>query len=357
MRTRSTPGRAFVGAVAGLSLAAFAAGASVCRAGAVATYYAETFQSLNDSGVHGTALVSLYKDTLTVQIKATGLEPGKFHPQHLHAVLNPNSTPSRVPMVPRDDKNHNGMIDDIEGDATMGSEAVYLTKNPDTMTQNIFSDYPVASAKGTEYFIQSYDVKEQLPFLLPLSIRGVELHGMTEMGKYVPDMPVAAGVLHQIAAPGSQTSGSGSKLTTAAAAGSGLGGGAQSVPLPPSAWTGLATLAGLGLFAARRWAASARPRVTERGQAEATRFWRGRLIRPRLLCRRGRPTHVYRLNGLIRFRKMTCAARVPLSLSLSPEVTTPAGPSRADYFPYAYYSSDTDFLDAVAIVSPAALAV
>ena len=50
---------------------------------------------------------------------------------------------------------------------------------------------------------------------------------------------------------------------------------------------------------------------------------------------------MYAKNGaggdVIRFRKMSCAGRsMVLSLPLSPEVTTPAGPSRANPFPYAY---------------------
>ena len=182
---------------------------SVCAAG-TASYYDATLTPLNDSGVHATAEVVLSGDELTVSIQATGLEPGKFHPQHIHGFLNPHLMPSVLPTLANADVNQNGTIDDLEGDAKMGNKILYLTNNPDISTQNTFSDFPVASSKGTENFKNTYDVTEILPFLTPLNIRGIELHGMTDKGVYTPDEPVAGGLFHQVSAPTGSGSSSGS---------------------------------------------------------------------------------------------------------------------------------------------------
>ena len=48
--------------------------------------FAVDLDPLNESGVDGTATLVLNdaEQTLTVQISATGLEPGMVHPQHIH---------------------------------------------------------------------------------------------------------------------------------------------------------------------------------------------------------------------------------------------------------------------------------
>jgi hypothetical protein len=192
----------------------------VCLLLAHASYasstFTTTFTELNDSGVSGAGTVTLDGDMLTVHIVADGLEPDKFHQQHVHGFLNPNDKHSEIPTLAKWDKNHNGTIDDVEGDASMGNEMVYLTKSPDM--KNIFDDFPVASSTGHEDF--------------QLSIRGMELHGMTENGDYNPEFPVAAGLLRAVG-----TSSSGGNE----------GSGSASVPLPPASWTGFATLGLIGL--------------------------------------------------------------------------------------------------------------
>ena len=48
--------------------------------------YVTEFTALNNSGVHAHALLFLDKEaqTLTVHIRAEGLEPGQVHAQHIH---------------------------------------------------------------------------------------------------------------------------------------------------------------------------------------------------------------------------------------------------------------------------------
>src|SRR4051794_35494827 len=111
-----------------LAVAAFAVSGGACLA-ASQTYVA-TFTPLHDSGVSGSASVTLNGSELTYSVKATGLEPNKFHQEHIHGFLNPNDKPSQLPQLPRDDKNGNGMLDDLEGEAVIGGPIVYLTASP-----------------------------------------------------------------------------------------------------------------------------------------------------------------------------------------------------------------------------------
>lgn len=58
--------------------------------------YNATFTTLNDSGVTGTAMLSLDStdSLLTVTIHATGLEAGVLHVAHIHG-LSPGGLPGR----------------------------------------------------------------------------------------------------------------------------------------------------------------------------------------------------------------------------------------------------------------------
>ena len=52
--------------------------------------YMVNLESLNDSGVTGTAWITVTDGKyLTVEIEATGFEPGKPHPQHIHGLNKP----------------------------------------------------------------------------------------------------------------------------------------------------------------------------------------------------------------------------------------------------------------------------
>lgn len=188
---------------------------------------------------------------MTVSVQATGLEPGKFHQQHIHGFANPHLMPSQLPTLANSDVNGNGMVDDLEREAKIGPPMLYLTKTPDIKTQSTFSDFPVASAGGKESFTNTYDVSEILSFLTPLNIRGIELHGMTEQGVYVPEMPVAAGLFVQVSKPGGSGSGTGSGMG-GLTGGSGGSGGANAVPRPAAAWPGLLTLAAMDVVAASK---------------------------------------------------------------------------------------------------------
>ena len=99
---------------------------------ATPTYYHTTFTTLNDSGVTGTANLTLDMDanTLLVHINATGLMPGMPHPQHIHGTFGADgTTPSQTvtPTLAANDTNGDGVIELLEGATTYGAILLPLT--------------------------------------------------------------------------------------------------------------------------------------------------------------------------------------------------------------------------------------
>src|SRR4051812_5099527 len=76
--------------------------------GAPVNYFAN-LTPLNNSGVTGTASLTLNGNDLTVVLNAVGLEPDKLHPQHIHGFVD-----GRQSSLHATDFNANGMIDDFE---------------------------------------------------------------------------------------------------------------------------------------------------------------------------------------------------------------------------------------------------
>ena len=80
--------------------------------------YTATLVPINQSGVHANVLVKLINGkALTVTIEATGLEPGKLHPQHIHGF----NKPVRNAVCPKPDADSNG-----DGVVSVGEGAVFL---------------------------------------------------------------------------------------------------------------------------------------------------------------------------------------------------------------------------------------
>src|SRR4051812_42899477 len=109
-------------AAAGLLAAAVVLPALVLPAAAragVTAYHANLVET-NNSGVSGSVQITLHDvaDSLTVSLRATGLEPGKIHPAHIHGFV--NGKDAVTPTIPEFDFNHNGMIEDYEGELAIG---------------------------------------------------------------------------------------------------------------------------------------------------------------------------------------------------------------------------------------------
>lgn len=190
---------------------------------------------LNNSGVQGNGAFTLNGDQLNVQLYASGFQPNKAHPQHIHGNLdNSNAT---CPTLAQD-TNHDGFVSVFEGAATYGPIKVNFTTpqtpfgpNPNTTLFAPFAGVPDNSTfptapNGVIDFNQTYSFNPSKPFdvqakagTMPLENQHIVLHGATvpesvdtpggDPSKlvYDPLIPVACGEIIPIAADGSGTSG------------------------------------------------------------------------------------------------------------------------------------------------------
>lgn len=213
---------------------------------AVTTDYFVQFESLNNSGVSGTAHLTLVdNNSLTVQIHATGLTPNQVHPQHIHGL--PGGANSTIPTLACCDPDADGFIEVLEGAAAYGPIITNLTSPPGTAP----TGFPTANANGVINFLQTYNLNDPQTFagvapplgfanpdknlLFPLENRHIVLHGLT--------VPAGAG-----AGTGGEVDGTGGyKLVLPVANGE-----INVVPEPASIGLMATGLIGLGWLARRR---------------------------------------------------------------------------------------------------------
>ena len=77
--------------------------------------YLATFEPLNNSGVSGTAELTLEGNQLTITISAQGLEPNQVHPMHIHGRFEDPNPGDPGPPAPRDSAVPT-LADDVDGD-------------------------------------------------------------------------------------------------------------------------------------------------------------------------------------------------------------------------------------------------
>lgn len=147
--------------------------------GAKAKMYTVEFGALNNSGVSGTAELSLEGSTLTVTISASGLDAG-LHPQHIHGFAK-NKGNSTCPPASAD-TDGNGIISIPEGAPFYGGVLLPL------------SPFPEAGEDGTIEFTMTYEYEDGVDAdLTPLQNRTIVLHGMDTAEGYSATTPVACG--------------------------------------------------------------------------------------------------------------------------------------------------------------------
>lgn len=139
--------------------------------------------SLNNSGVMGTAMLSLTGNELTVHIMASGLEPDMVHAQHIHGNMENNGNATCPPMSA--DVDGSGLVEVGEGVPFYGPVLLALTP------------FPTADASGNIDFTMTYTLGEGETIsrqdLMPLQNRAIVLHGLTVDGDPMPSLPVACG--------------------------------------------------------------------------------------------------------------------------------------------------------------------
>ena len=140
------------------------------------TSYRASLGSLNDSGVSGTAMLTLEDGMLTVTIEASGLVADVPHAQHIHG--HTDSPRAAVCPPPAADTNGDGMISVPEGVPFYG--AILLPLTP----------FPVADADGNISYTNTFPYTGDLG---QLQKRVIVLHGGNFMGDYIASLPVACG--------------------------------------------------------------------------------------------------------------------------------------------------------------------
>ncbi|WP_347160140.1 hypothetical protein [Pontibacter chitinilyticus] len=155
--------------------------------------YVVDLTSLNNSGVMGTATQTLNGDMLTVHITASGLEPNKLHPQHIHGFVENNQNAVCPPMSA--DKNGDGLIELGEGLPYYGNVLIPLVMD---FSNLLF--FPTADASGNIDYTQTIDLTKDNNgdgvadlVVLPLQNDAIVLHGLTVDGSYMRTLPVACG--------------------------------------------------------------------------------------------------------------------------------------------------------------------
>jgi hypothetical protein len=182
-----------------------------------ATEFSATLAQLNGSGVNGTVLFSLSDDrnSLTVNLRATGLEPGQPHIAHIHGLFSniTSGTPvnSSVPTL-QQDTDRDGFIELAEGTPTYGPVLVPFPEF--TVDANGVANYTrVFNLLDPTTFNASFTRADLLGAdLSSLDLREVVLHGRTVqpgpgagtpgevngINGYLLALPVAAGEITRV---------------------------------------------------------------------------------------------------------------------------------------------------------------
>ena len=137
---------------------------------------------LNSSGVYAEVELELTDGkTLTVSIEASGLEPGKPHPQHIHGLDKPvrNATCPGIEA----DTDGDGIISIGEGVPSFGP--IILPLNP----------FDLVDESGNLEYEATFTINPGT--LQPLHKRAVVLHGLTVNGEYIPSLPIACGEIQE----------------------------------------------------------------------------------------------------------------------------------------------------------------
>ncbi|MCB2080696.1 MAG: CHRD domain-containing protein [Novosphingobium sp.] len=177
------------------------------------SFFFTSFQTLNGSGVSGVALVGFDddSDTITVAIRAHGLEAGEDHIQHIHGFLADDMGSVQEALSPTIDLDEDGDGFIELGEAAVSYGPILMTLGTDDGMGG--TNPPDVNADGMEWFMQSYDLPQgDLGADPMLDLREIVIHGMSLMegdgsgegeadgtAGYKATLPVASGELDEVA--------------------------------------------------------------------------------------------------------------------------------------------------------------
>jgi Cu/Zn superoxide dismutase len=144
------------------------------------TAEADTIAYNGDADAQATAKLTLQGNRLHVVVDASGVEPNKVHPQHIHGFgKGKNKERNATCPTGAQDDNGDGVVDVPEGLETYGQILLPLT--------DANGDFPVADADGTYHFEATYKIKRGR--LTPLVNREIVIHGAVPPAKYTGEDP------------------------------------------------------------------------------------------------------------------------------------------------------------------------
>lgn len=151
--------------------------AAAVNPGPVSAVYQAKLEPLNNSGVHGSALITVTATTMTVNLTAQGHEPDKLHVQHIHGF-----TTTAATCPPASAAGADGILSFADGLPYYGPVQVNLAPFPTPTNEG-----------GALHYRQAFAIAS-LPFpTSDLTQKVIVLHGLTVDGAYVPSLPVACG--------------------------------------------------------------------------------------------------------------------------------------------------------------------
>lgn len=222
--------------------------------------YSVELEPLNDSGVSGTALLTLRGNELTVRVEAEGMVPNSPHAQHIHGST--DRAHDFVCPTMADDKNGDGVLTVTEGTPKYGDINISLTTSGDTTKASMLAvdRMPKADKRGWLRYERTIEVSDAV--VSNLKNLHVVQHGIdvNDNGTYDFDAAgkseLKASVPQEATAPASCGMLAGSTMPeggmeTGGASTAGLEGG------------GLLALGGIGLVGAAGFGYAARRRLSK----------------------------------------------------------------------------------------------
>lgn len=139
------------------------------------TSYQADLGSLNESGVTGTAMITLDGDQATVQIDASGLLDGAPHAQHIHIGA------QGVCPTAADDANGDGIVSTPEAQDKYGMIGASLTVSGDTSPDSALAVDRFPSS-GTESYSRTFTASSDVVQSLQGGTGVVVVHGIDPNG-------------------------------------------------------------------------------------------------------------------------------------------------------------------------------
>ena len=197
-----------------LALIALAAAAPATSSPLDATRFFTQLTPLNDSGVSGRVefAVDRAANTLTANVRASGLTPNTLHPQHIHGrfvegnceidaasaspiaglcLRGPETRDSVVPSLAGNDIDGDGFLETVEGAPSYGPILLNLADASQPRSA-LPGSFPTSDAAGDVVFTETYDlsttdllfdpangIEHDSADLFPLSDRVYVIHGVT----------------------------------------------------------------------------------------------------------------------------------------------------------------------------------